>query len=242
MTKIIRTASTAIVFGFAIGSCKSDPLVFPDPSGSGGSSSSSGDASSSSAQSSSTSSNSSTSVSSSSSSGQGNGGSDPGLPCDPCENVDGARLVRQRSKTVGDDGLVFYQGISSIYDTAKQLVCVAMPAEDGIVRCMPPSYTTATVGLYFADAACTAPLAYATAATCNPIVPKFAGELVSGSSCNESGKFVLYATGSEYSGSLYFKSNNVCMSTTSLPNYKYYSLGNKISPSEFVQLTVQTIP
>jgi hypothetical protein len=27
-----------------------------------------------------------------------------------------------------------------------------------------------------------------------------------------------------------------------LPNYKYYSLGNKISPSEFVQLTVQTIP
>lgn len=218
----------------SIVSCDVTPVAIgKDPSGVGGSSSSSSISSSS---------GSSTSSSSSSSSGQGSGGSDPGLPCDPCENVDGTRLVRQRSKTVGTDGLVFYQGIPSIYDTLKQTVCVVMPAEDGVVRCMPPSYATAVVGLYFADSSCSVALGYAPAPTCNQNIPKFAGELVAGSSCNDQGKYLLYVTGSEYLGSVYFKNGMTCTLTPPITGYKYYSLGNKISPFEFVQVTVQTIP
>lgn len=212
--------------------CDASPLeIGKDPSGVGGSSSSI-----------SSSGASTSSSSTSSSSGQGNGGSDPGLSCDPCENVNGARLIRQRTKTIGSDGLVLYNGISSIYDTLKQTVCVAMTAEDGVTRCMPPSYAIVSVGSFFADATCSIAVGHVFAAACNPVVPLYAGEIVAGQSCADPNKYIVYTTKSEYTSSVYFKDNGTCMSAPPSTIYKYYSLGNKIPPSEFVELNVQTIP
>jgi hypothetical protein len=234
-----RSIAAIATLGILIGSCKSDPLVLPDPSGSGGAgSTSSSIASSSSGESSSASSGNTSSASSSS--GQGSGGSGPVLPCDPCENVDGSRLVRRRTKIIGSDGLEMYQGFDAIYDTTKQFTCSSSTAEDGIVRCMP--VVSAHVGVHFADAACSLPIAFASHSMCNPTAPKYAGEVVSGSTCNDPSKYLIYEVGAEFTGQLYYKSNGVCSSTMPLAGYKYYHLDNKVPPSEFVQLTVQTIP
>lgn len=228
MNKFFRIAVASLVAGFAIGSCKADPLIFPEPSGSTGSSSSASVSSSSSAE------------SSASSSGQGSGGSGSGLSCDPCESIDGSRLVRQRTKLVGTDGLVFYFGLPSIYDTVENTVCSSSIAEDGVLRCIP--YGMANIGNHFSDSACTIPLAFSFANACSNSIPKYAGEVVAGSSCNDPNKFVIYKVTSEFAGQLYTKSNNTCTSATPLPNYKYLTIGNKVAPSTFVQVDIQTIP
>lgn len=219
-------------------SCEANPApIQKDPSGSGGNSSSSN----------SVSSNASTSVSSSSSSassssGQGNGGSDPGLPCNPCEHVDGSRLIRQRTKIVGSDGLVFYYGTYSIYDTLEKVTCSSSVTEDGVVRCVPSGMVYMEV--YFSDAACTIPVAFSTISACqSPIsLPKYAGEVVAGASCNDPSKLLIYEIASEFMGQLYIKSGNTCTTTAPLPTYKYYAVGNKVAPSTFVQIDIQTVP
>jgi hypothetical protein len=222
-----------LVFG-CIASCEATPIVIhSDPSGAGGSSSSSNSSVSSSTNSTSSSS------SSSSSSGQGSGGNNPGLPCDPCEAKDGLRLVRQRNRIDGVDGLTLFQG-NGIYDTLLKTACTALTAEDGIVRCMPS--TPATIGLFFTDTGCSANIAYAFVPMC-AMAPKYVAEAAQQlPMCAENTKSIWYTIGSEYAGPSYFKNNGVCTATPPLTNYKYYSLGNKIAPSEFVQLTVQTIP
>jgi hypothetical protein len=225
----MKIIPVVLITGFTFLACESGVVIVkPDP---GNSSSSSGEASTSSSSPS----------SSASSSGQGNGGSGgngSGLPCDPCMNKDGSRVVVRHNKTTGPDGIVFIQD-SGLYDTVLKLPCYAQTADDGSTRCMP--LFSVFVGSYFSDPNCSTNVVAYIEPTCgNP--PKYAGEPIPSQACNDPTKYAVYEIGAEFVGQLYVKNNGTCIAGQPSPIYKYYSVGNKVSPSDFAEVNVQTVP
>lgn len=212
-----------------IASCETNPITInKDPSGSGGNSSSSSSDATSSAVSS----------SSSSSSGQGNGGG-PILSCDPCENVDGSRLIRQRSITSTVDGLHVVSN-AGYWDILRNEACFPLAAEDKSMRCIPSG--SASLSNYYSDAICTNQIAFAPKFVCGGNAPKYAQAFVTSSDPCVSGFFETRTIGAKYGGTeLYTKSGNSCTLTPKLAGYDYFLIGSAISPSEFVEVKTELV-
>jgi hypothetical protein len=198
-----------------LASCSSNPAseVKPDPSGA-----SSGDVSSGSA---------------SSSSGTSGGGGSSGLSCDPCENKDGTRIVRERNVTKSQDGL-FYASTSSglFYDTLLKSRCFAAPSSDGTTRCLPFGFST----LFFSDSTCSSSLI--SFGQCEQ-VKSITSVAVSGPSgtCG-TGYYEPYMIGSEYIGDVYWNQGGTCKLYVVTTN-KYFN-ATKMNASDFVPMTYES--
>jgi len=226
----MKNICIAIACLASIVSCEATPVTIgKDPSGVGGNSSSSSVSSSS---------GSSTSSSSSSSSGQGSGGSGSGLSCDPCENVDGIRLVRQYKTISSLDGAKVVSDFG-FWDTLRNEACAINIDENGIERCFPAA--TATGTSQFADANCTIPVVAAPDQTCSGSIPKYAGGLsVDIADCYKT-FYTLFSVGATVNGTIFQKSVMGCEVATPLPNFQYFKIGTKISPSVFAEIKTEYV-
>jgi hypothetical protein len=238
MMKNIFVLIFAVVF---VASCETPSVVIhKDPSGTGGNSSSSTVASSSSSAESSASSSSATSGSSisSSSSGQGSGGNDPGLPCNPCADVNGLRIVRQRAIKTTSDGLYDVDKFG-YWDSLRNESCNPSTMIDKTSRCIPTGYTIATN--QFSDATCTTPLALGSANSCGSVPLKYAVTTIFTTDPCAPFYYEIYEVGALFAGQIYSKLGNNC--TTSMPTngYEYRTIGNKISPSEFAEVKTEYV-
>lgn len=224
MNRLFRIAVISLVVGFAVGSCKADPLIFPEPSGSTGSSAASSVSSSSSAE------------SSASSSGQGNGGSGSALPCDPCESANGIRIIRQRKIVSSLDGL---KSVSDFgyWDANRNEQCSVYQDELGVERCFPVA--TATTTSNFSDANCTIQVAAAVGSACGGTTPKYTGGITFLPDMCSKTVSILYGIGQKISGPVYQKSGMNCVVATPLPGFDYYEIGSKIPPSEFAEIKTE---
>jgi hypothetical protein len=157
----------------------------------------------------------------------------PDAHADPATS--GSRL--KAMYRVGDDGSREFAGWR---DSARNEDCFFQTATDGTTRCMPT--TGATVAGYFADAGCTAPVAYlptSTGGCASP--PKYARS-------SETLACGIYAVklatlGSAFSGStVYAKGPTSCIATAPIAGFTYFNVGSDIGPAAFVQATIAIDP
>lgn len=122
------------------------------------------------------------------------------------------------------------------HDSQRNEECRFQRASDGKQRCLPTSVNYAG---YYADASCTQLLAYIQTG-CTPT--KYAGEalqLCSGVSFT----YNYYPLGAKVNpATVYVKSGAMCVGTSPLVGYDYYSTGGMISPSAFVAGVVEIDP
>lgn len=116
-------------------------------------------------------------------------------------------------------------------DTQLNLDCGFSVAGDGRTRCLPSG--NASYSGYFADSACTQPLAQASvAAGC---VPTLAWRM-DPNSC----QYLLrvYAIGAEFTGPTVYV-GAACTSTAAAPYGRFFSVGAEVPPSTYVEATEQ---
>jgi hypothetical protein len=140
---------------------------------------------------------------------------------------------------VGADGSKQFLGW---HDSQLNTDCDFEVASDGATRCIPAYPTGALVATYFADTACSQALAYSYHGCTGPT---FASQSAAASaSCALTPATHIYPI-SAYSGTVYEGSSASCSAVTSaaiLGAYTFYSIGSEVSPSQFVQATIQTDP
>lgn len=171
----------------------------------------------------------------------GTGGTDDShsLPCDPCENVDGSRLILRRYVFDSADGAHFVQRSANFYDTFLKEPCSRSMAEDGLYRCI-PTIAVLNAGIFFADAVCSNPVAYSLTSPCSSNVPKFAHQTVSGPDvCNHA--VAVFHVGALHVSDVFTNASGSC-TPWSGSGYTFYSLGEKVSPSAFVLLAAAFDP
>lgn len=157
---------------------------------------------------------------------------DPGPKGDPgsaggeegLDFVAGSRLTQPVAELTGDDGSTYRQR-GLVHDQQLGVDCWIGKASDGKMRCLP---TMAPVSSYFADAACTAPLATIDGCA-DP--PKYASETIAG----ECGAMLrIRSIGGEHSGGIYQKAGATCVMGSRIPQWKYYGVGPEVPVSTFV--------
>lgn len=184
---------------------------------------------------------SSSSVSSSGSTSSGNGGSNQGagggLSCDPCEQTDGSRIVRNFVTTTSTDGLRVQQ-YAGLYDKSRGEVCNSGYADDGILRCLPFGMTGE---VFYSDSACTVHVGTVAMSQCaGGMLPKYITTVVANQAPCTSQQMAIYAIGAQYSGSLYTKSGANCSASAGIPGYSQFTLGAKVGASAFAALVQKT--
>ncbi len=171
---------------------------------------------------------------------------DPVSTASADQPTSGTRLKAQWY--VGSDGSKAQAGW---YDSQLQVNCGFETASDGTTRCLPqPTPFAATAaepvvaatGVYYADSACTEPVAGAYAA-CQP---QYA-YLGTYGTCGQV-SYTIYSIGEQvssyYTGGALADGGKTCSTTaTAVPaGYAYFTLGVVVPPSTFVQATLQTDP
>ncbi len=150
--------------------------------------------------------------------------------------VSGSRL-KTRVFTASD-GAVEYRGF---YDSQLNVDCRFGTANDGETRCLPQG-AGLTAGPYFADAACTAPIALG---FCSGTPPAYVFKPTAGAaSCTwgmgselttPGGAF--FAVGPALSLATYYSKYSACTAVAGQPGYQYFALGAEVPPSTFVDAT-----
>jgi hypothetical protein len=141
----------------------------------------------------------------------------------------GTRL-RARVRT-GSDGSK--EGFLGWRDTRLNTDCAALTADDGKSRCVPYSTTSASIVGYFADAACTEPLA--TRAKGCAAAPTYALDTL-GTACPI--QYRAYPIRSlTMPTTLYIKSGTSCIATEPLPTDDYYTVEPPVPAIALVELT-----
>jgi hypothetical protein len=144
---------------------------------------------------------------------------------EPTDAVSGARL--QARVWVAEDGAREFLGW---FDTERHEACDFQYAGDGLVRCLPQN--AATIIGYFADAACTEPLAQSLCAA------TYADTFTH--TCPEGRR--LFALGDPFDGqTAYVPIGPQCVPSTP-PGGLLYHVGAEVSPASFVAASVQTVP
>jgi hypothetical protein len=177
------------------------------------------------------------SSSSTSSSGQGNGGSDPGLPCDPCENMNGSRIVRQQTIITTQDGLRLFAP-ADYWDNERNEPCSMLLSESGTWRCLPSDSVIATA---FSDYMCSYPIAVLPPNNCNKPTPVYAIVKVESSAPCVVPTHKVYPVGAVYDGQIYMRTNGDCVMTSKQPNFIYRTTGTKIFPDEFAEMKTEYV-
>jgi hypothetical protein len=187
---------------------------------------------------------------SSSSSGPSGGGSS-GLPCDPCTNKHGTRIVAQERTTTTQDGLHWVER-ANWYDTELKISCAPNLAEDEQIRCLPtidsivlviPPYDTPMYFQYY-DPLCETRIVPDIYNQCG-VSAKYIRESVDSSmpmqcigkksKLYEAGQFV--GTGMFYE----FDASGVC-SQKAATGLNYYVVGAHVPPTTFAPMTEVITP
>ena len=122
------------------------------------------------------------------------------------------------------------------YDSQRNEDCSFRTASDGTERCLPNTYTFA---IYYADATCTAPLAYVNTGCAMPTYVQVSGA----SSCGSTTGDKLHGTMAKVQpATIYLKGGASCTSSPAPSGVDYYSVGAEILPSAFVQGFVEIDP
>ncbi len=160
-------------------------------------------------------------------------GSEP-VP-DAYASTSGTRL--KAKFRLGSDGAKEFLP-SEWWDSTRREYCFfsGYPMSDGTTRCIPTLAANATTSGYYADSACTKPLALVTPLACGAESPKYLYTVSWGSGCYV---MTVYAIQSAYTGTVYSGSSANCYAVTTLPaSYAFYYVGAEIAPSEFASATV----
>lgn len=144
----------------------------------------------------------------------------------------GSRIKMRVTLQKGADGSQ-YGGYPTPFDTMLNVDCSPGTAADGKTRCLPKSLTT--VYGYFADSACTQPLALETN-PCAPL-PPFASQPVAASSCQAQASTRIFSVGAAHTAPLFTKSGTSCVATTSPEGWRHYRLGAEVPATSLVEFT-----
>jgi|CXWL01.1.fsa_nt_gi hypothetical protein len=124
-----------------------------------------------------------------------------------------------------------------IYDSSLGRQCYATTAGDGQLRCLPNE--DAAVDAYFADAACTQPVAIQYSAT-GGCPPRWAARY-NEAECPQ--RVYAYRLGAQFTGQLYEKpAGGVCVTRASSPNARYWRVTGEELPANLVPLTLLIDP
>jgi hypothetical protein len=175
--------------------------------------------------------------------GQGGlGGIMDPVPDANAEPKSGTRLKARM--LIGEDGS--RQWNYGWHDSQRDEDCTFTLASDGVMRCLPMTAAASAVGSgYFADAACSQPLAFvAVVGPCNGNTqkpPKSAYR--AGPLCGATYSYEIYEVGAAFDGAtIYVKSGASCLSTPTPASYAYYALGTQVPASSFVGAIEQVEP
>jgi len=164
----------------------------------------------------------------------------PAANADPYQS--GTRLKARYY--VGSDGS---KALLGMYDSQLMATCFYTPTSDGTTRCFPYTLSSAYVGSFFSDAGCSQPLASTSTAGC--AAPLYADTTTTlPGSCGTQNVYHLYPIAGAYTGTLYTGTPASCNAvsaatlSTSFSSYAFYTVGPEVSPSQWVQGTVQTDP
>lgn len=219
---------TACILAIALVACSSDPIPLgPDPSGSGSVSNASSSASS--------------GAGGSDGGTQGAGG---GLSCDPCESVDGSRIVRRKTTITSSDGLHAVVDVSYLaagfYDTDLQTPCSALQTSDASIRCVPGSAVQIAPTIIYSDAGCVSQVLESASGQCAASSPTYftTTTSVNVDPCKGTA-YRVWRVGAPYSGPLYSKAG-ACSTYQAKPGYTYFSVTGEVQPAEMAPMTVET--
>jgi hypothetical protein len=156
----------------------------------------------------------------------------------------GGRITIKRTRYVGTDGSSTTPSESSYHDEMLNLDCIILPAADGVMRCLPISFSANASGT-FSDAACTTPLVMVYDPTgCAP-VPPYAFQLanVTQACVAASSVWRMFPTGAEYltTGPIFSGSPGSCSKGTRPTGYRFFTIGAELPASNFVAFTLQTL-
>jgi hypothetical protein len=140
--------------------------------------------------------------------------------------------------------LTYYAGAdgskqaAGLHDSMLNVDCSFETMGDGTLRCAPVYAVSALISSYYADAACSQPLAL-TYAGCS--VPAYAASAES-SSCPWQQTHHVFAVSGPYSGASYYSGSPGSCSgpnPASAVSGSFYAPGAELPPSNFVQATIQ---
>lgn len=177
--------------------------------------------------------------SASSSSGQGSGGNGAGLSCDPCIDRDGFRLARKATISTSDDGM-HETRYMNYRDKLRGEDCRAMVAEDGKLRCLPAFRIMNEIA--FDDSECTVPLVEIPTPPCGLLELGYVLRYADASPACGEPRFVVLPIKGEHSGSIHMKIDGKCQTISPLPGVSYFATGERIAPSEFVEIQTNVSP
>jgi hypothetical protein len=134
----------------------------------------------------------------------------------------------------GADGSKAFAGM---YDSQRNEACSFVTAADGSTRCLPVAAPSASLGVYYADASCSSPLAYAASGCTSPL---YGNEFVS-AACSGQGMYHIFQLGPAVNPPMvYLKSGTVCAAQQPTTAFVYYTVGPEIMPPSFAAGTLQT--
>jgi hypothetical protein len=148
----------------------------------------------------------------------------------------GTRLKAKRY--VAADGAKQFYG--AWWDSMRSEDCYFGPAADGKIRCVPYD---GVAGIWFANAACTTPLAYTLAGCTTPKYAKLNGATGTCTAPASTGPKT-HAVMARHTGAVYTGTSASCtlVQPASLTAYDLYSIGAEVPASSFVEATLQNDP
>jgi hypothetical protein len=134
-----------------------------------------------------------------------------------------------------------------MYDSQLKATCFFTLTSDGTTRCLPYGLSSSYLGSFFSDAGCSQALAWTSVAGCpTPLYAVTTTPVMA--SCGTQNAYHMYPIAGAYTGTIYSGTPASCNAvsattlTTSYASYAFYAIGAEVSPSQWVQGTVQTDP
>lgn len=148
----------------------------------------------------------------------------------------GSRIKMRVTVQQGADGSQ-YGGYPTPFDTTLNGDCSLGVAADGKTRCLPKNI--AIQAAWFANGACTVPLAVDPYPCSSSTAPTYASSTVPGNAftCMPKTTTRIFTLGAAHTGSAYLKSGTACTATAVPKGWKAYSQGTEVAPATFVEFT-----
>lgn len=165
---------------------------------------------------------------------------DPGGSIAPVTFTSGTRIKARTTTTTmstADGARYAFTQFVGWFDSQRNEECAPAVASDGITRCLPVA--SAINDTFFDDAACTIPLAIASAPGCFTTPRQYVTQPLAAPACTNAGARV-FAAGATHP-TYYSKSGTTCTGPSTLPGYTWYAAsGSELAPTLFAAMTMTT--
>jgi hypothetical protein len=162
-------------------------------------------------------------------------------PTEPADHFESGERIKVRAKTTtittADGALRASTEFAGWFDSERNEPCSPTLASDGKTRCLPPAVLLSD-GYYFADAACTIPVALVVG--CTPEVPRYVATPAAASCPAATTGPRVFAAGPAIT-SYYFKDGATCSAQPANPDWTWWPpTGDEVPASSFAEMTVET--